>query len=103
MAYLNISIFDGVLGWIELLLKGQTGYPVGSIWHQKDGEFELSNNFTFLLVEDLERYDELVGHALNDAHLGLGLAVQAAQVERHGTEFLVDRREKFPGISVKKI
>lgn len=38
---------------------------------------------TVLLIENLERFDKLVGHAFNDAHLCLGFFFEVSQVKWH--------------------
>ena len=43
---------------------------------------------TVLLVQNLEGFDEPVGDALDDAHLGLRLVLESAQREGHGSELL---------------
>ena len=45
-------------------------------------------SLTLFLVENLERFDELVSDALHDAHARLLLVLHAAQVERHRPELL---------------
>ena len=43
---------------------------------------------TVLLVQNLEGFNEPVGDALDDAHLGLRLVLEGAQREGHGAELL---------------
>lgn len=55
-------------------------------------------SITFSFVQNLERFHQLVAAALDDPHLGLGLVLEGAQVERHAAEPLGGGAVKVSGV-----
>ena len=53
---------------------------------------------TFLLVQDLERYNEFMGATLDNSHFCFCFTIKIPKVEGHRAELLVDCGEKLPRI-----
>jgi len=93
----NLLILNLLLGLDQLEIDGGVGDAERAGGHDADGEQELGNELTLLLLHDIVGSDDVVLGALEETHAGLALIIHLAQVEGELTELLGDLGENNAG------